>query len=511
MDEKKTRTLLIAIFIFQATQALYWIHADNRPPSWDQAWHAMISITQYNYFTGSGILSTAQAQNVYPILAFVKNFYPPGYHTTTIPLYLIFGLNYDTAVLTNILYLLILVVSAYAIGKKIRGPQAGLMTALIASTTPVYNLLMRDYLIDFPLASLVAAGIATLIYSENFTNRRYTIFFGALTGFTTLVKWNYFLYIWAPAAVTFIFFLKNTLISGKDYAAFKPLLTSAVLAFMIAGLWYTPAQLAKTIPLVVDAAFEQGRIEGEPSGLTLKGATLYFYVILRDYSLLYFLLSVAGLALLARNYQRLSDQRAMFLLVITVLGIYVSVTLIWNKNNRYVVPIYVPLAALAGVGLSMLDGGFGRLLKILVVLLVVSQTLAFNSSMVDLRHSYGQIIFIDLKGNYPSPTPVSINELVDVMNESSGGKSFTACVIAESKFVNDITIPYYAFRNEYPVEYMIGNGCNPLNFDYSVTGPIEETWRTQQFRNAESILTRNLGRFHEVYSSGEVKVYKRIR
>ncbi|MFH1788564.1 MAG: glycosyltransferase family 39 protein [Candidatus Altiarchaeota archaeon] len=510
MNEKKIRILLLAVFMFQAIQLVYWIHADARPPSWDQAWHAMISITQYNYFTGHGMLSTVEAQKVYPILSFVKNFYPPGYHTTTMPLYLLFGLSYDTAVATNLAYLCILVLSSYAIGRKLKGQEAGILTALIASTVPVYSILMRDYLIDFPLAAMVAAGLATLLYSENFADKRYTLLFGAVSGLATLIKWNYILYIWAPAILSFIILLKDTVLPTKDYGALKPAAASILLALMIASLWYTPLQLSKTIPLVVDAAFEQGRVEGEPTAFTLKGATYYLSVILRDYSLLYFLLTSAGIALLAGNPARISDKRALLLVCVTVIAIYLSVTFLWNKNNRYAAPIYAPLAALAAAGLSTLKDANGRRIKKAVAVLVIVHALAYNSSVIDSRIDYGGLRILDFKGNYPSHADTDIKSLLDVMNSSSRGEPFTACVIAEAKFVNDINLPYYAFRDGYPVKYMIGNGCDSLAFDYAVAGPIEETWRTQLFKNSEATLNGNIRRFSEVYSSGEVKVYKKI-
>ncbi len=265
MDKRGASLVLLSIFLFQLIPLLTWIHEDNSPPSWDQSWHAMISLNRFNQIFTKNPLPTSQVEETYPIFRFVNNFYPPLYHTATIPYYLLFGKNYDAALTTNTLFLLILIVSSFCIGKKIHSPEAGLLIAFIVSTIPGYNLLMRDYLIDFPLVSMVSLGFALLLYTENFQNTAYSLWFGIALGLGMLTKWTYGAFLFLPICLSVLKSLGRSICERRGYRPLGNACLSFVVAFVVMSTWYTFSQLSVLVPLLATASSDQGRVEGEPS------------------------------------------------------------------------------------------------------------------------------------------------------------------------------------------------------------------------------------------------------
>ena len=125
MDKKKICLIILIIFLFQAIQLVSWINKDSSNPAWDQSWHAMISANKYMQIFGKTNLTIKEVEEIYPIFRFANNYYPPFYHISTVPFYIIFGNDYDSALLTNLFFLFILIVSSFFIGKKVYNTKAG--------------------------------------------------------------------------------------------------------------------------------------------------------------------------------------------------------------------------------------------------------------------------------------------------------------------------------------------------------------------------------------------------
>ena len=70
-------------------------------------------------------------------------------------------------------------------------------------------------------------------------------------------------------------------------------------------------------------------------------------------------------------------------------------------------------------------------------------------------------------------------------------------------------LPYYSLKGNYPVRYMV-SGCNPLEFDYTILGPIVESWRSSIFEQSKTILEENINNFEAIYFFKGGAVYKLI-
>jgi len=509
MNKKIIISILLIIFLIQSVQLSIWIKKDNSPPAWDQSWHAMISINKYNQLLKKNSLTTDQVGRIYPIFSFANNLYPPFFHISSIPFYILFGTDYDSALMTNLLFLAILILSAFFIGKKIYDNESGLLASFIASTIPIYNSMMRDYLIDFSLCAMVALGFALLLYAEHFENFKYSILFGIVLGLGMLTKWTYVVYLIVPIFYSLFIFLKKNWKSGKLKSKLKNILFWFLSAFAISISWYNPSQLKRSIPLLLRFTLVQGSLEGDPVFYSLKGLFHYLFVMINQYSLFYFLIFLFGIVTFVQFYKKNKIPIKNYLY--SIIFIYFIFTLISNKDPRYIIPIYIFLVITSIFGIFIIDNKKIRYSAIaLIVVFGLFQNISYNSQTIDVNYNINGISIFNSKGIYPHYSKIDIDEILSAINNLNNKEYFSVCIAAESNTLNDVNIPYYAFKENYPVRYMVGNGCNPLEFDYTILGPIHQTWRSGTFENSKSILNNNIDNFEVIYSSGEINIYKRI-
>lgn len=83
------------------------------------------------------------------------------------------------------------------------------------------------------------------------------------------------------------------------------------------------------------------------------------------------------------------------------------------------------------------------------------------------------------------------------------------CVISETRSINDVSTAYFALLDGPKIKYLIGNGCNPLDFNYVILGPIDKTWREKSFLRSRSVLETSIDQYSVIYKEGEVSLLKK--
>ncbi len=473
--KKKVILFLSLIIILQSVHLIWWVNTDESNPFWDQSWHLMISLNKYNQLLNIGP-KTQEIEQTYPVFSFANNYYPPLYHITTVPFYLLFGTSYDTALLTNLLYFIVLVVSAFFIGKKLKNWKSGVLLAFILSTLPILNDIIREYLIDFSLLSLVALSYCFLLYSENFKNKLFSILFGISLGLGLLLKWTFIIYLLVPIYYS----IKKA--KKKDY---QNIIISFIIGLFLASLWYVPK-----FNSVVGKLIQNSASQGDSSGISFHGVTYYLSPIINGLSFFYFIIFIYLL-------YKTKDFTGLY----NILFIYSIFTLLPNKDIRYVVPIFLFISIYLVRNISF------KKHKLITVIVVVGLLLnmLYTVPSANINFGIGSLDILETKGKYPGSSEINIPQILQKMNESK--EEFSVCVAAESPELNDVNLPYYSLLGEYPVSYMVGNGCNPRKYDFTVTGPISETWRAYLFKNSIRTLEENKDSFVLVYSD-KYSIYK---
>ncbi|MFA5796522.1 MAG: glycosyltransferase family 39 protein [Candidatus Woesearchaeota archaeon] len=506
--------ILLILILFQAGQLFLWIKEDKAPPAWDQSWHSLISVDRYNQlFQKDSSYGTKQLEKSYPIFGFARNYYPPFFHYTSTFSYLLFGVNYDAALFTNIFYIIIMVISCYAIGKKLDTSSTGVLLAFIIVVLPVYSLLSRDYLIDYALASMVALGYCLLLYSDNFQKMGYSIAFGIIFGLGMLTKWTYALFLFVPLLFS-LYQLTAATIKTKNYQRIISAGSAFLCAAIIMLLWYTPLRIRTLFSQL--SAFSNLSSGAVP---LWSRSTDYLFTILNGYTALFFVLFiVATITLLQEGIRHKKHLGLTISLLLTILFTYGVLSSISNHDTRYIAPIYVFLATITALGVMhycrKLSIKKQYILAIVLIIVGAGYNIAYNSPTINVQYTATSIPIINTMGKYPEINPPirgeDITEILSVINRTNTKRSFSVCIIAESPYLNDVNVPYYSVLGKYNVSVMFGNGCDPRTFDFAIVGEIQKTWRSNTFESSKRVLESNIRNFREIYQSKEISVYQNM-
>ena len=179
---------LLAIIIWIFGGNFIWMLLDIRPPSWDQGLHLFKT---FNYWEA---LSSG-SEDWWQDMLNVEPFYPPFYHLSLIPLSFIFGFTLDIGVIGNSFYMVIMALSIYGIGKILYTRNTGLIAAFLVSSYPLIVSMSREYIISVMLTTMTTLAYYLFLKSENFENKKYSLWFSFIFAVGLMVKWTFFIYV----------------------------------------------------------------------------------------------------------------------------------------------------------------------------------------------------------------------------------------------------------------------------------------------------------------------------
>jgi hypothetical protein len=232
--EKWYFAILILIIFFCAVNNYIVIKEDTMPSMSDASVYFSASLDYYSVIAGlkvTNMLATIKT------LLNSQPFHPPLIILTSLLFYYCFGKSTDTAAMSNIIYIAILIFSVYGIGKYFYSRKVGILAAFITATVPGIFALSRNYGPDVPLAAMTALSFYTFLLSNKFESRKYSFLFGVAIGLCSITK------------VTFILFIAATigayvLINWKDCRKtckpkhIKNIMFAFIICLIIALPWY---------------------------------------------------------------------------------------------------------------------------------------------------------------------------------------------------------------------------------------------------------------------------------
>ncbi|UCH89295.1 MAG: glycosyltransferase family 39 protein [Thermoplasmata archaeon] len=206
--------ILLIVTAIHGVNNYVWLTKDKMIQGWDAAQYLTYS---YQYH----LLFTDPTRNFFIDFFLINRQRPPLRLIITSPFYGIFGLSVDVAVMTNVIFMIILLFSVYGIGKYLFSREVGLFAAILVSLFPIIHGLSRSFLVDFPSAAMIALSIYLLLKTEYFTNRKYSILFGLSMGLGLLTRDAYpvfmlgpLLYIMYKSSLLKILWLLKTIIKN---------------------------------------------------------------------------------------------------------------------------------------------------------------------------------------------------------------------------------------------------------------------------------------------------------
>lgn len=357
MYRLRFKTSLIHYLIISFLLCLYGINIynlarlDSEPPSFDEAVHLKDSLVYYEVLSNPTQIDFKIIKDImnrsenYPLLR-PSGYYPPLVALVTALTYFIFGTSITVAIMSNIIFLFVLVISIYKIGVLIFDRNIGLLASVIILSLPAILDHSVIYYLDLPLTALVSVSSYVLLKSESFRDTKFSILSGILFGLGMLTKWTYLFFIIGPVCyLALTGFMSELRHEGGDGRVYYQKISINFLLFTITSLAIFGPYYVPILPDLLKETFRfsRGAIALGPKNV-FSFSSLLFYPAALYQSLISpfsFILFVLGTIVLLCSKNK---QKSFFL--VSILVSYVIFTfLIQNKSPRYVMP-WLPMISL---------------------------------------------------------------------------------------------------------------------------------------------------------------------
>jgi len=167
--------------------------------------------------------------------------FPPLVQTTAMVSMMIFGFKQDVAVMSNSIFIALLFLSTYLIGRSLFTKDIGLMATIILSFFPATYSFARTLFVDFALMAVVAFSILMLHKSKKLSSLNWSCFFGVSMGLAALTKPSFSLFLIGPFIVWIVIPLVRS-IRKSDWIRIAKVMRNGFLALLVATIiafpWY---------------------------------------------------------------------------------------------------------------------------------------------------------------------------------------------------------------------------------------------------------------------------------
>jgi Dolichyl-phosphate-mannose-protein mannosyltransferase len=394
--------ILAGILLFHFINNFIWFKKDNFVTTTDANWHVIEALKfhiAYNKILHSHESLLEKTVEVIQTFRYwpTTNWPPMVYFLSAIicpqKMHLFFLRMY-----VNFIFYIVLVLSAYFLGKKCFNRGAGLIAAFLISFYPAVFALSRQFGLDFPLLCSTAVCLCFLLYSENFSKRGYSLLFGLSLGLGTLVKLQIMFFLLAPLlyAIGGIFRAKNS----EKLNGFSNFILSSAIAFGLFSL-YWGNRVGIMAQSLLDHVFIYYPLYKAGTSLTssasipifsLPNVVYYLEGLLAHVYLFPFILFLCAMAVLF-----ISKNKWRFFYLCSFLIPYFMISFISVKSTRYALPLLIFMAVLSG---WLIDSIRLKYIKILTlcVLVFYAMNLYFLNSWTLERYVLVPRSFLKLLG-----------------------------------------------------------------------------------------------------------------
>lgn len=341
---------------------LWWLTQDRSIPIYDVGDQLETAIEYHAMLQSGNLLGPLGHAGVYPILV----------HSVGAVAMLVGGVNvYAPVVGENIVFVPLLTLGCYQIGRRLYGPLAGMLAVVFALGSPLLASLFHVFLLDAPLTALLAVSVWLILASEHFSRVRLAALAGLAVGLGLNVKVQFALYVTGLVVIV---------LANGGWRNRRGLATFAAMAFVIGAPWYL-IHVAE-LPTMLELA---GGGPGTPAGnvpptLSIDNFTWYFWDVV-NYQLwaplCAFVLAGAlwTAAAIARGHHRCSEQ--LEFLAGGFLA-WLALTLTPHHDVRYGLALLVFLAILGSAWITQLPRAACLAACLLLASVVVANVLGID-------------------------------------------------------------------------------------------------------------------------------------
>ncbi len=178
----KYTIILALIILFHVGTNVFFLSNDDLPLLWDIGLRHENSVNNFNQLM-QGNFSSIINQYVFFIDAPLVS-YPSFF------LYFLFGTSEDVSSFQGTIFLIILIIATYLLGKELFNKNVGLLSAILVSFSPYLLALSKVPYEDIAFAAMFTLTLYFFLKSKKFSGIKYTWFFNIFLGLTLLTKFN---------------------------------------------------------------------------------------------------------------------------------------------------------------------------------------------------------------------------------------------------------------------------------------------------------------------------------
>jgi 4-amino-4-deoxy-L-arabinose transferase-like glycosyltransferase len=448
---------------------VWWRTRETRPPHWDMAHHLTNSLFYEHAFS---------LTHPFAFLARYA-YYPPLPYWITDVFYGVLGNEAIwVAVLSNVVWLTVLVFATYGIGSRLWNPRVGWLSVVFVVTVPMAVSTFKDYMLDAPLTAVSALALYLLIRGNGFASRRISLLFGLTCGCGLLVKWTLPLVVALPVLHALATALSEARLRRRfDHLGNAAIAAGAMLA--VCGLWYVH-NFVKIVSTLIYYNGPEGIARKDPPVASLASALWYLWNLLNtQLYLIPALFVLAGIVFSSRKHEL---ARRNVYPILMAAGTYLMFSLLRHKDPRYTMPM---LPALAIIATSWLEYVSARVRTYAAAFLVVwgavvFLAITFGTSLLPRSlilsvpgTSFGpsKVVAFDQQGYLTGPPTHEQwheEDVIRAMARVPGSSRTFAYEGPDTVWFNMLGLEYYAARHcpdcvakPSRPQFLVSRGANP--------------------------------------------------
>jgi 4-amino-4-deoxy-L-arabinose transferase-like glycosyltransferase len=345
----------------------WWLTQDRSIPIYDAGTRLQQAISVYESLRSGNLGAALTGTTPYP---------PVAYLVGALGLW---GGGLGVAppiVAENLVFVSLLALGCYNIGRLAFGPRTGLLAVIFALGSPLVTAQFHVFMTDAPESAMVAVAVWLILASERFSRVGVSALAGIAVGLGLLTKEPF---VFAVAGVVIVTFVRGGWRSWRGLAAF------AIPALVIAMPWYINEYSEVHAVASAFANNQNAALGPSVEPLRWSGSNLmwYFSSILNTqlYAPLFAFAVVGAAWMLAGLVLRRPISPFSWELLVGAFVGWLGITETFPHDTRYSMPLLVYLAVL-GVGwLARLPRVWRPALTSALVVIAVANTLATSFGM----------------------------------------------------------------------------------------------------------------------------------
>ncbi len=203
--------ILSLLILFHVLNNVYFLINDNTPLVWDNYDRYENSINNYNQLKQGNFSSL--------INQYISFYDAPLVSYPSFILYPLFGTSGDVTAFQGTIFLIMLIIATYLLGKELFSKDVGLLSAVLVSFSPFVLAFSKVPYDDLAFAAMFTLTLYFFVKSDRFSNIKYTWLFNISLGLTLLSKINA---VFTLVFVGTIYLISNLIFSRKEFSGYFP-------------------------------------------------------------------------------------------------------------------------------------------------------------------------------------------------------------------------------------------------------------------------------------------------